>query len=47
VPDLIYPPSGCRFHPRCPKAFDRCPKVKPPLVEVKPGHRVSCLLYGG
>lgn len=47
VPDLIYPPSGCRFHPRCPKAFDRCPKVKPPLVEATPGHRVACLLYGG
>ena len=47
VPDLIYPPSGCRFHPRCPKAFDRCPSVKPPLVEVRPGHKVACLLYGG
>lgn len=47
VPDLIFPPSGCRFHPRCPKAFDRCPQVKPPLIEVAPGHLVSCLLYGG
>jgi peptide/nickel transport system ATP-binding protein len=47
VPDLIYPPSGCRFHPRCPKAFARCPNVKPPPIEVKPGHRVECLLYGG
>lgn len=47
VPDLIYPPSGCRFHPRCPKAFDRCPKVKPSLVEARPGHKVACLLYGG
>ena len=47
VPDLIYPPSGCRFHPRCPKAFDRCPKVKPPLIEARPGHKVACLLYGG
>ena len=47
VPDLIYPPSGCRFHPRCPAAFERCPKVKPPMVEVTPGHKVACLLYGG
>ncbi len=47
VPDLIHPPTGCRFHPRCPKAFDRCPQTKPPLVETKPGHKVACLLYGG
>jgi len=46
VPDLIYPPAGCRFHPRCPFAFDRCKDVKPPPVEVGPGHLVSCLLYG-
>jgi peptide/nickel transport system ATP-binding protein len=47
VPNLIFPPSGCRFHPRCPKAFDRCPKVKPPLVQVGADHFVECLLYGG
>jgi peptide/nickel transport system ATP-binding protein len=47
VPDLIYPPTGCRFHPRCSFAFERCPKVEPPLVEVSPGHKVACLLYGG
>lgn len=47
VPNLIFPPSGCRFHPRCPKRFDRCSQVKPPLIEVKPGHKVACLLYGG
>ncbi|HKT21104.1 MAG TPA: ABC transporter ATP-binding protein, partial [Nitrososphaerales archaeon] len=46
VPNLIFPPSGCRFHPRCPKAFDRCPTVKPRLVEEKPGHFVACLLFG-
>ncbi|HEY6284009.1 MAG TPA: ABC transporter ATP-binding protein, partial [Nitrososphaerales archaeon] len=45
VPNLIFPPTGCRFHPRCSKAFDKCPQVKPLLVEVKPGHFVSCLLY--
>ncbi|MGI0080875.1 MAG: ABC transporter ATP-binding protein [Nitrososphaerales archaeon] len=47
VPNLIFPPSGCRFHPRCPSAFERCPLVKPPLIEVSPGHTVECLLYGG
>src|SRR5579884_1782573 len=47
VPDLINPPSGCRFHPRCPKAFERCPKSKPPLIEYEPGHKVACFLYGG
>ena len=47
VPDLINPPTGCRFHPRCPKAFGRCPQVKPQLLEVSPGHRVSCLLFEG
>lgn len=47
VPNLIFPPSGCRFHPRCPSAFERCPLVKPPLIEVSPGHSVECLLYGG
>jgi peptide/nickel transport system ATP-binding protein len=47
VPDLISPPSGCRFHPRCPKAFKRCPAAKPTLIEVSPGHLVSCFLFGG
>jgi peptide/nickel transport system ATP-binding protein len=44
VPDLINPPTGCRFHPRCPYAFERCPKEKPMLMEVSPGHLVSCFL---
>lgn len=47
VPNLITPPSGCRFHPRCPRAFGRCPNEKPPLVEFSPGHYVECFLYGG
>ena len=47
VPDLIYPPSGCRFHPRCPKAFASCSQRKPPPIEVTKGHQVECLLYGG
>jgi oligopeptide/dipeptide ABC transporter ATP-binding protein len=47
VPDLIYPPSGCRFHPRCSEVFGRCPREKPRLLEVVPGHFVECLLYEG
>lgn len=46
VPDLIFPPTGCRFHPRCPMGFKTCPKVKPQLVEVAPDHKVACFLYG-
>jgi peptide/nickel transport system ATP-binding protein len=44
-PDLVIPPSGCRFHPRCPKRFDMCDKVVTPLTEVSPGHFVACHLY--
>ena len=47
VPDLMFPPSGCRFHPRCPKAFEKCSTTKPTLIEVNPGHLVSCFLFGG
>ena len=42
VPNLINPPPGCRFHPRCPYAMDRCRREKPPLVEVEEGHKVAC-----
>ena len=45
VPDLIDPPTGCRFHPRCPKAFALCPRVKPELKDVGEGHLVACHLY--
>ncbi len=44
-PDLISPPSGCRFHPRCPKRFEMCDKVVPKLAEVQPNHFVACHLY--
>ncbi len=42
VPNLIYPPSGCRFHPRCDYATEECKKQKPPVQEVEPGHYVAC-----
>ena len=41
-PDLIEPPSGCKFHPRCPLATPRCRAEIPPLVEEAPGHKVAC-----
>jgi oligopeptide/dipeptide ABC transporter ATP-binding protein len=44
MPDPSNIPSGCRFHPRCPLAFDRCPLVDPPLVSVGPDHAAACLL---
>lgn len=45
-PDLIDPPKGCRFHPRCHKVIDRCRKEEPPLLEVEPGHMVACWRCG-
>jgi oligopeptide transport system ATP-binding protein len=46
VPSPIAPPSGCHFNPRCPKRHDGCDRAYPPLVEIGPGHRVACQLYG-
>jgi peptide/nickel transport system ATP-binding protein len=43
-PDLAAPPSGCRFHPRCPHRFEPCDAVHPVLREVAPGHHVACHL---
>ncbi|MEA1912156.1 MAG: oligopeptide/dipeptide ABC transporter ATP-binding protein [Spirochaetota bacterium] len=45
VPSPINPPSGCYFHPRCPRAMDKCKLEYPPLKEVSPGHKVACWLY--
>jgi peptide/nickel transport system ATP-binding protein len=41
-PNLANPPSGCRFHPRCPLAMDVCRESSPALTTLAPGHRVAC-----
>ena len=41
-PNLADPPPGCRFHPRCPLAIDRCKREVPPFVTVGPDHRAAC-----
>ena len=43
VPSPINPPTGCRFHTRCPYIIDACKRVVPPLVEIKPNHFVACI----
>lgn len=45
VPDLVDPPSGCRFHPRCPHRMEICDKRFPPMVQMEPDHHVACYLY--
>ena len=45
VPDPARPPAGCRFHPRCPYAFDRCRTDSPPLLEIVDSRRVACWLH--
>ena len=45
VPSPINPPAGCRFHPRCPFAMDRCSVEEPVQKDVGSGHLVSCHLY--
>ena len=45
VPSAAHVPTGCRFHPRCPLAFERCSREAPPLVQKRPGHSVECWLH--
>lgn len=45
VPNPLYFPPGCRFHPRCPHVMDMCREVIPPLAEVASGHQAACFLY--
>jgi oligopeptide transport system ATP-binding protein len=42
IPSPVNPPPGCRFHTRCPLAFDRCKTEVPPLREYAPGHFAAC-----
>jgi len=42
VPSPLHPPSGCRFHPRCPVAIERCSHDEPEFREIKPDHWVAC-----
>jgi peptide/nickel transport system ATP-binding protein len=44
VPSPLNPPKGCRFHPRCPVAIEKCSHEEPPLLEVSPEHWVACWL---
>ncbi len=43
IPSPSSPPSGCRFHPRCPRAIEDCSHIEPPLEAKKPGHYVACI----
>ncbi len=43
VPSPINPPSGCRFHTRCPWAIQACKEIVPPLAEIKPNHYAACI----
>ena len=43
IPNALHPPSGCRFHPRCPMVIDECARVDPPLVAKAPQHLAACI----
>jgi oligopeptide/dipeptide ABC transporter ATP-binding protein len=45
VPNLIYPPSGCRFHPRCDFRLEVCDKVKPRFIEIGDRYYIACHLF--
>ena len=47
IPSLINPPSGCRFHPRCPHAMEVCRQRFPGRTDLGGGHRTHCFLFGG
>lgn len=45
VPDVLNPPSGCKFHPRCPYAMEVCSEQKPRTIQIEEGHTLACHLY--
>ncbi|HUN48111.1 MAG TPA: oligopeptide/dipeptide ABC transporter ATP-binding protein [Stellaceae bacterium] len=45
IPSALNPPTGCRFHTRCPHVMPVCREIEPAVAEPKPGHRVACHLY--
>ncbi len=45
IPDLISPPGGCRFHPRCPQALPKCAQAEPPSFAINDGQTVKCWLH--
>jgi peptide/nickel transport system ATP-binding protein len=47
IPDYLNPPSGCRFHPRCPFAMEVCRSKKPPFFRIDEEHEAACFLYAG
>lgn len=45
IPSPLNPPTGCRFHTRCPHVMESCRSVEPPIREITPGHQVACHLH--
>jgi oligopeptide transport system ATP-binding protein len=45
IPSPVSPPSGCRFHTRCPRKMNRCEREEPPMLELGERHTVACHLY--
>jgi oligopeptide/dipeptide ABC transporter ATP-binding protein len=45
MPNPMHPPSGCRFHPRCPQAMPQCQTLEPAWKAIGPGHDTACHLY--
>jgi len=47
IPSYLDPPSGCRFHPRCPHQMEICSTESPPFFEITNAHQAACYLYRG
>lgn len=45
VPSPMEPPSGCRFHTRCPERMPICSQKRPSMTQIQSGHSVACFLY--